>query len=43
MTGLTKEVIIVWENREGPVVFTAIDEQGTPNSIHLIVQGMGHL
>lgn len=33
MTGLTKELITAWENREGPVVFTTVDEQGTPNSI----------
>lgn len=34
MTGLTKALMIAWENRDGPVVFTTVDEQGTPNSIY---------
>jgi len=34
MIGLPKEVMTAWENGEGPVVFTSVDEQGTPNSIY---------
>jgi hypothetical protein len=34
ITGLTKALMTAWENRDGPVVFTTVDEQGTPNSIY---------
>jgi hypothetical protein len=34
MTGLTKELMTASENREGPVVFTTVVEQGTLNSIY---------
>jgi len=35
MANLPKLVINLWENREGPVVFTTVDENSTPNSVYV--------
>lgn len=35
MSALTQKIKQAWESREGPVVFTTVDEQGRPNSIYV--------
>jgi predicted pyridoxine 5'-phosphate oxidase superfamily flavin-nucleotide-binding protein len=34
MTALPATVSEAWENREGPIVFTTVDDQGKPNAIY---------
>ena len=34
MTVLPEAVSKAWEKREGPIVFTTVDEQGKPNAIY---------
>lgn len=34
MTKLPKEVSEAWEEKQGPVVFTTVDEKNLPNSIY---------
>ena len=34
MTVLPQIVDEAWENREGPIVFTTVDQEGTPNAIY---------
>jgi len=34
MTRLPKEVKEAWDNREGAIILTTVDEKGTPNSIY---------
>ena len=34
MANLPKSVMEAWENREGPIVFTTVNESGVPNSIY---------
>ena len=34
MTVLSEAVSEAWENREGPIVFTTVDDQGKPNAIY---------
>jgi predicted pyridoxine 5'-phosphate oxidase superfamily flavin-nucleotide-binding protein len=36
---LSQEVIQAWEDRNGPVVFTTVDENGVPNSIYATCVG----
>lgn len=40
MITLPKEVIEAWENRNGPVVFTTVSRNGTPNSIYASAVGL---
>jgi predicted pyridoxine 5'-phosphate oxidase superfamily flavin-nucleotide-binding protein len=39
MTVLPEAVSKAWENREGPIVFTTVDEQGKPNAIYATCVG----
>jgi len=34
MVSLSETIHSVWEQREGPVVFTTVDSQGLPNAIY---------
>ena len=34
MPTLPQEILRAWENRNGPIVLTTVDQQGTPNSIY---------
>ena len=34
MTQLPETVLQAWENREGPIVLTTVDVNGTPNAIY---------
>ncbi len=34
MTTLPEKVSMAWENREGPIVLTTVDGEGTPNAIY---------
>lgn len=34
MAALPKSVVEAWEKRNGPVVLTTVDSDGTPNSIY---------
>ena len=34
MPGLTEKASKAWDDRNGPVVFTTVDEHGMPNSIY---------
>jgi len=36
MPGLTEKASKAWDDRNGPVVFTTVDEHGLPNSIYAI-------
>ncbi|MBN2103233.1 pyridoxamine 5'-phosphate oxidase family protein [bacterium] len=35
MPALPEKVCQAWENREGPVVFSTVDENGIPNAIYV--------
>jgi predicted pyridoxine 5'-phosphate oxidase superfamily flavin-nucleotide-binding protein len=34
MTRLSKVITRAWDNRDGPVIFTTVDENGVPNAIY---------
>ena len=34
MTALPENVMEAWENREGPIIFSTVDEDGVPNAIY---------
>lgn len=34
MTKLNEKILKEWENRQGPIVFTTVNEVGVPNSIY---------
>lgn len=34
MTKLNEKILKEWENRQGPIVFTTVNETGIPNSIY---------
>jgi len=34
MTKLNEKILKEWENRQGPIVFTTVNEAGVPNSIY---------
>jgi len=34
MTALPETVMEAWENREGPIIFSTVDEDGVPNAIY---------
>ncbi|MCF8068701.1 MAG: pyridoxamine 5'-phosphate oxidase family protein [Desulfobacterales bacterium] len=34
MTALPEKVKTAWENREGPIILTTVNEKGVPNSIY---------
>jgi len=34
MPALPEKIIQAWEDREGPVIFSTVDENGTPNAIY---------
>ena len=39
MPVLTKEILDAWDHRNGPVILTTVDAQGTPNAIYATCVG----